>query len=103
ELRVQAERAAMADATAVGAVAEPKAAWEIELERQQAAEQAAQAGAVHDPAQVRSEPGAPLAAPEDGEASPVDVDEPALVDTERPEPSIEDVELDDELDDDEYA
>ena len=45
ELRHQAERAAATDATMPGGPAEPKAAWEIELERQQAAEQAAQAGA----------------------------------------------------------
>ncbi|MDX1658788.1 MAG: 30S ribosomal protein S2 [Nitriliruptorales bacterium] len=44
ELRVQAMQAASSAGGGLE-VSEPKAAWEIELERQQAAEQAAQAGA----------------------------------------------------------
>ncbi|MDX1511239.1 MAG: 30S ribosomal protein S2, partial [Nitriliruptorales bacterium] len=72
ELRVQAEKAAAAsEATTPGAAAEPKAAWEIELERQQAAEQAAQAGAP-------TETPAPAGQPVDDQApTPEPTPEPA--------------------------
>ena len=45
ELRVQAMQAATAAETPGGDASEPKAEWEIELERQQAKEQASKAGA----------------------------------------------------------
>jgi small subunit ribosomal protein S2 len=45
ELRVQAMQAAASEGGGLD-VSEPKAEWEIELERQQAAEKAAQAGAI---------------------------------------------------------
>ncbi len=77
ELRVQALQAAQSAGGGLGA-SEPKAEWEVELERQQAAEQASRAAgeptAPSEPANPRpvTPPPAAAPAPEDDTAAPSD-------------------------------
>jgi len=70
-LRVQALQAAAADESGAPMDAsEPKAAWEIELERQQAAEAAVQAGVAEEPAAATVPSAPPAAAPAEPAAEP---------------------------------
>jgi small subunit ribosomal protein S2 len=82
ELRVQAMQAAASSSGAPGSdPSEPKAEWEIELERQQAAEQATRASAGAPAAEPAEEPAPADAAP----AEPAPAQEPAP--TQEPAPA----------------
>jgi len=71
ELRVQAMQAAAASVGGGFEVSEPKAEWEIELERQQAAEQATRAAGDQTADETPQDEGAPPAASDDATPPPV--------------------------------
>ena len=91
ELRAQALQATEAEDT--GQVAEPKAAWEIELERQRAAEMATKAAGEPAPAPAEPAPASTDAAPASAEPEPAATEpaESAPQDPAAPsEPAVED-------------